>query len=74
MIEYEARIKKWGNSFGMVIPKEIMENAHLKINENVKVLIVRENMNFEKLFGKYKNRAKKSTQKIKDQMRKELYG
>ena len=39
MIEYEAKIKKWGNSAGVIVPKELLHGEHLKQNQTVRVII-----------------------------------
>ena len=41
MIEVRAKIRKWGRSFGVVIPKEMVLKERLKENETVKLLIVK---------------------------------
>ena len=39
LIEVEAEIKKWGNSFAIRLPIETIEKAHLHQDEKVKVFI-----------------------------------
>ena len=39
MIEYEGKLRNWGNSIGIVIPKEEVEKEKLEPNQKVKVLI-----------------------------------
>jgi len=73
MIECESTLRKWGNSFGIVIPKDVAESEHLKEKEKIKFLILRDNKVLKETFGMMKGKWKKSTQNIKDQLRKELY-
>ena len=39
MIECETKLKTWGNSIGIVIPKGKIKEEHLKANQNVRVFI-----------------------------------
>jgi len=65
----EATIKRWGNSFGIVIPKEIIERERLKENKKVIINIIKV-ADLSDIFGLVKNR-KLSGQKMKDLSRKE---
>ena len=40
----KAKIRKWGNSYGIVIPKEVIESENLKENENIEIIIVEANL------------------------------
>jgi antitoxin MazE len=40
-MEIKANIKKWGNSLGLLIPREIVDN--LKVEENTNVILTVEN-------------------------------
>lgn len=73
MSEVEVVAKKWGNSLGFVIPKNISEKENIKENEKFKVVISGKNDTISKTFGILKGRIKESVQKIKDQLREELY-
>lgn len=66
----EVVIKRWGNSYGIVLPKEIMKKKHLKENEKVLVEVVKE-ANIQRLFGSLKR--KMSGQEFKDMVRKGWY-
>jgi antitoxin component of MazEF toxin-antitoxin module len=35
MFEFEARIKKWGNSFGIILPKNIVEKENLSEDDKI---------------------------------------
>ncbi|MBU2099811.1 AbrB/MazE/SpoVT family DNA-binding domain-containing protein [Candidatus Micrarchaeota archaeon] len=60
-------IKKWGNSFGVIFPKEFVSKEKLKINQKVMVEVVKE-ADLRDVFGSLK--TKKSGQKFKDEVRK----
>lgn len=62
----ELTIRKWGNSFGAVIPIEIIEKENLKENSKIKVELVKE-ANLKSVFGALKR--KMSGQEFKDMVR-----
>lgn len=39
MMEIKAKTKKWGNSIGIVIPKEIVKGEHIKPDQEVTLMI-----------------------------------
>lgn len=63
-----TRIREWGNSLGIVIPKEIVIKEGLRPNEHVTVTISRKQI-LEDFFGKLK-KARIDAQKMKDESRK----
>ncbi|MDG6995208.1 MAG: AbrB/MazE/SpoVT family DNA-binding domain-containing protein [Nitrososphaerota archaeon] len=65
-MQAKARLKRWGNSFGVVVPKEIIEREHLKEGEEVEIS-VRRASDIKHLFGKY---PFKDLQLQKEKMRK----
>ena len=72
MIEYDTKLKSWGNSLGIIVPKEKTEKEHLKINQEVKVIITPKKMlKVKDIFGKLKN-WKRSTEEIMKNIDKEL--
>lgn len=73
MAEAIAEVRKWGNSLGIIIPKETVEKEHIKEKEKIRFIIVRDSDVLSKTFGMVKGKWKKSAQQIKDQARKELY-
>ena len=64
----EAIIKKWGNSAGIIFPKEFIEEKSLKINDKVIVEVVKE-ADLSNVFGSLKRKLK--GQEFKDLVRKE---
>jgi len=61
--------KLWGNSFGIIIPREIVKREGITLDTNVTIEIKRENP-LRDVFGSLKN-WKIDSQKIKDNLRKE---
>ena len=69
MIEVEAKVRKWGRSFGVVIPKERIKEEKIKENETIKILIGKKTNVLKETFGTFK--FKKSTQEMMDDIDKE---
>ena len=65
MIEIEAKIRRWGRSFGIVIPKEKIKEEGIKENEAVRLLIGKRTNVLKETFGTAK--FKRSTQEILDE-------
>lgn len=65
MIEVEAKVRKWGRSFGVVIPKEKIRNEGIRENETIKLLIAKKTNVLKETFGTFK--FKRSTQEILDE-------
>ncbi len=74
MTTINVKLKKWGNSFGVVIPREVVEKESMKEDENVTLIVVNKNSNvLKETFGIGKGKLKKSGQEFKDEARRELY-
>lgn len=67
-IQTKAKIREWGNSFGIVIPRELVIKEGIKVNDRVNVSIDKK-QTLEEFFGKGKGRIK-DTQKEKNEARK----
>ena len=68
-----CKVKKWGNSMGIIIPKEMIEEKKIKEDEEVEVLIIKKDNTLRDSFGMLKGKLKKSGQEITDEMRMDLY-
>ncbi len=68
MKEFETLAKEWGDSLGVVIPKEIVEEEGIKPKKKITVFVMGKKPNLRKIFGTLK--FKKSAQEIKNEMRK----
>lgn len=74
MTVVESRAKKWGNSFGVVIPRAVVEEFHIKEETPVHLIFLKDSKTaLRKMFGLGKQRLKKSTQQMMDEAREELY-
>jgi len=63
MIEIESHVKKWGNSLGVIIPKEIAARIKLKPELRIKfIVIASHSTRVVDVFGQF--RFKKSTARI----------
>lgn len=51
-MQSKAKLKRWGNSYGVIVPKEIVEREGLKEGEEVEIL-VRKASDVKHLFGRY---------------------
>ena len=40
MMEIKAKTKKWGNSIGILIPKEVIRKENIKPNQEVTLMIM----------------------------------
>ena len=55
MIEHETRLKAWGNSIGIVIPKEDIKKEGLHVDQKVNVVITPvKTLKVKDIFGKLK--------------------
>jgi hypothetical protein len=67
-IQTKTKIREWGNSYGIVIPKELVIKEGFKVNDCVTVSINKKKT-LEGFFGKGKGKIK-DAQKEKDEARK----
>ena len=57
MIEHETKLKAWGNSIGIVLPKEEIKKEGLQVDQKVKVIITPvKTLKVKDIFGKLKLR------------------
>ena len=66
-MEVESKTKKWGNSIGVIIPKDIIEKQNIKENETV-ILSIKKRLLVSEVFGILRD-WKKDTQELKNEMR-----
>ena len=75
MIEIKTKLRKWGNSFGVLVPQRDIENSDINEGEEVVVLLKKEDkVNvLRETFGTHK--FKKPVKQLMKEMDKELsYG
>lgn len=51
MIEIEARLKKWGRSFGVVIPMDKIKREKLSEDDKINILISKKKNPLRETFG-----------------------
>ncbi len=73
MAEVDGVVKKWGNSFGVILPKEVMDNAGLHENSQVHLIVLPKKNVLKKTFGSLSKKLKITGQEAKDLARAELY-
>ena len=73
MLSFEAIPKKWGNSLGITIPRDIVKKAKMKNNKKILVTVedIDFNQDLKKVFGTLK--LKRPTQEMLDESDKEMY-
>jgi antitoxin component of MazEF toxin-antitoxin module len=62
-----ATIRKWGNSYGILLPAEFVRSRNLSENEVVELDIRKREFRMRDFFGIVK--SQRSIQKIKDELR-----
>jgi len=65
------KLRAWGNSVGIVIPKDELEDQNLQINDEVEIIIKKRTNPLEDVFGKLKD-FKPSSHKTNDEILKEI--
>ena len=71
MIEHETRLKAWGNSVGIVIPKEDIKKEGLHLDQKVRIVITPvKTLRVKDIFGKLK--LKKSAKELLKEVDEEL--
>lgn len=70
-----VKVKKWGNSFGVILPAEIVRAKNLKEGTELEILINSKNKTKVKdIFGILKGKLKRDTEDIMKDVDKELWG
>ena len=72
MVELKTEVRRWGNSFGLLIPKDVVKKEKLKPRQRVTVLFLKESNVLKRTFGMAKD-WKTPTKKILEQTDRELY-
>ncbi len=72
MIEIKTKLRKWGNSFGIVVPQKAVEETKAREGDEIVVLIAKNKENvLRETFGTAK--FKKPIEQIMRETDKELY-
>ena len=62
-----ATLRAWGNSVGIVLPKDKLKDENFSINEEVEIIVRKKTNTLKEVFGKLKEiktRDKRSTEEI----------
>ena len=70
MADINVKVRKWGDSLAVIIPKEIAHNERIQASDTVRLNIIKQT-DLSDVFGILKGKLKKSAQEIKDELRKE---
>jgi len=74
MVIILTKVKRWGNSFGIIIPKDEVVDKKIKENQNISIIILEDSRKIlDETFGSLKGKLKKSSQEMKNELRRELY-
>ena len=73
MIEIEAKLKRWGRSFGIIVPMQAVKEADLKEEEKLTITITKEQNPLQEVFGILKGKMKKPTKEMLKELRAESW-
>ena len=75
MIKSETKLKAWGNSVGVILPKEELREEDLSVDDEVEVTVRKKSNPLKDTFGKlreFKPKSGKSTDEILKEVDEEL--
>ncbi len=67
-MEIQSKIRKWGNSYGILLSREVLDNENLHENDEVLVNVKSKKADLSGLFGicKFKRPTKEIIKEIKE--------
>ena len=68
MADINVKVRKWGDSLAVIIPKNVAEQEKISTNDSIHIKLEKK-MNFLDLFGVAKGKIKKSAQQLKNESR-----
>lgn len=68
MEKIRSKLRRWGNSLGVIIPQKIVEKGGAKEGDEINILISINKLDLKELFGSLKN-WKIDSQRFKDEVR-----
>lgn len=71
MFKSDTKLKAWGNSVGVILPKEALKEEGLAVNDEVEVILRKKSSPLRDVFGKLKDFKAKSD-KPTEQLLKEI--
>lgn len=75
MFKSETKLRAWGNSVGVILPKEVLKEEGLSINDEVEVTLKKKSNPLKDAFGRlreFKVRSGKSTEEVLKEVDEEL--
>lgn len=70
----DVKVKKWGNSLGIILPKDLLDNSEIKEGTKIEIFIRPKNKTKVKdLFGILKGKLKKNTDKLMQEVDRDLW-
>jgi len=75
MLKSISRLKAWGNSIGVILPKEELKEEDLDVNDEVEVIVRKKSNPLKDTFGKlkeFKPKSGKSTDELLKEIDEEL--
>ena len=75
MQKINTKVKKWGNSLGIILPRRIVSSEQIKEGSEINIIVESKNKTKVKdLFGILKGKLKKDTDEIMEEIDRELWG
>jgi len=71
VIELKTKLRRWGNSLGIVVPQKIVEKEKAREGDEITILFRKKKPNLKKLLGAHK--FSKPTEQLMKEMDEELY-
>ena len=71
MIELKGKVRKWGRSLGVVIPKETIEKEGIRENQSIDLIIRKPNNVLRESYGLFKKKI--NTEKVMKEIDEELH-
>ena len=75
MFRSDTKLRAWGNSVGVILPKEILKEEGLSVNDEVEIILKKKSNPLKDAFGKlkeFKAKSDKSTEEILKEIDEEL--
>ncbi len=74
MVSVTAKVKKWGNSLGIVIPKETVNEENIEEGDELEVIMIKKTDVIKETFGMLKGKLKRNTDEVLAEVDRELWG
>jgi len=71
MTEVTSKVRKWGNSYGIIIPHEVLKKKGISEGEEIDAILIKKANVLKETFGTMK--SKKPVEQLMKEVDKELY-